>query len=139
MLSMGYRRLSMNLRDLEYVLALAETGHFGAAAKRCGVTQPTLSTQLARLEGELGVQIFERATGRVLVTPRGNVMIAQAGVVLDEVRHLREMARAAADFLNGRVTLGIIPTSGPYMLSHVLPLLKERHPKLSVYVREEMT
>lgn len=129
----------MNLRDLEYVLALAETGHFGAAASRCGVTQPTLSTQLARLEGELGAQIFERATGRVLVTPRGSALVAQAGVVLDEVRHLRELARAAADFLSGRVMLGIIPTVGPYLLSHVLPLLKERHPDLSLFVREEMT
>ena len=85
------------------------------------------------------MQLFERATGRVLVSPRGNAVVAQAGVVLDEVRHLREIARAAADFLNGRVTLGIIPTAGPYLLSHVMPLLKEKHPRLSLYVREAFT
>ncbi|HWE04907.1 MAG TPA: LysR substrate-binding domain-containing protein [Tepidisphaeraceae bacterium] len=129
----------MNLRDLEYVLALAETGHFGAAATRCCVTQPTLSTQIARLEAELGVQIFERATGRVLVTPRGNAVVAQAGVVLDEVRLLRETGREASNFLAGRVTIGIIPTAGAYLLSHLLPLLKERHPRLRLYIREEMT
>ena len=129
----------MNLRDLEYVLALAQTGHFGSAAVRCGVTQPTLSTQLARLEAELGVQIFERATGRAMVTSGGKAVVAQAGVVLDGVRHLRELAREAADFLGGRVTLGIIPTAGPYLLSHVLPLLKERHPDLSLYIREDVT
>jgi LysR family hydrogen peroxide-inducible transcriptional activator len=129
----------MNLRDLEYVLALAETGHFGAAASRCGVTQPTLSTQLARLEAELGVQLFERATGRVLLTPRGSSVVAQAGVVLDEVRQLREIARGQADFLGGRVNLGIIPTAGPYLLAHVLPVLKERHPKMRLYVREGLT
>ena len=129
----------MNLRDLEYVLALGETGHFGAAASRCGVTQPTLSTQIARLEAELGVQLFERATGRALVTQRGSAVVAQAGVVLDEVRHLRELAREASDFLNGKVTLGIIPTSGPYLLSHVLPVLRARHPNLRLYVREGLT
>jgi LysR family hydrogen peroxide-inducible transcriptional activator len=129
----------MNLRDLEYILALAETGHFGDAAGRCGVTQPTLSTQIARLEAELGVQIFERATGRVLVTSRGSAVVAQAGVVLDEVRHLRETARAASDFLTGRVTLGIIPTAGTYLLAQVLPLLRQRHPRLQLYIREEMT
>jgi len=128
-----------DLRDLEYVLALAGTGHFGAAATQCCVTQPTLSTQIARLEAELGVQIFERATGRVLVTARGSAVVAQAGVVLDEVRHLRETARAAADFLIGRLTLGSFQRPAPICWPMSFRCSGKRHPRLKVYIREEMT
>lgn len=129
----------MNLRDLEYVVALAEAAHFGRAAAKCRVTQPTLSMQLAHLESELGVQLFERQPRRVLPTPQGRAVAAQAVVVLAEVRRLREVAKAPRDILAGPLRFGLIPTVGPYLLPHLLSLLKERHPALRLLVQEGTT
>jgi LysR family hydrogen peroxide-inducible transcriptional activator len=129
----------MNLRDLEYLLALAEVGHFGGAALRCRVTQPTLSVQVAKLENELGVQVFERGARKVVPTRVGRALIAQAGVILDEVRRLREIAHAAEDPLAGAFRLGVIPTACAYLLPHILPTLKQLHPRMELFVREEVT
>lgn len=128
----------MNLRDLEYLLALAETGHFGSAAVRCHVTQPTLSTQIAKLEKELGVDIFER--GRYITpTATGREVIAQASVILDEVRRLQQIAQGAEDPLTGLFRLGVIHTVGPYLLPTLLPLLQQACPELKLYIREGLT
>ncbi len=129
----------MNLRDLEYILALAEAGSFGGAATRCRVTQPTLSTQVAKLESELGVQLFERASKRVAPTTVGRSIIEQASVVIDEARRLREIARVAEDPLAGPFHLGVIATAGPYLMPYLLPFFKQHHPRLELYVREDLT
>lgn len=129
----------MNIRDLQYVLALMEDGHFGRAAARCGVTQPTLSMQLANLEAELGVQLFERQPRRVIPTPQGRAVARQAVVVLEEIQRLKEAARATQDLLEGPFNLGLIPTVGPYLLPRLLPILKRERPGVQLILREGLT
>ncbi len=129
----------MNTRDLEYVLALAETGHFGRAAARCRVSQPTLSTQVAKLEHTLGAALFERGPRRVTLTPAGQRVVQQARVVLDECDRLRHAAEEVSDQIAGPFKLGAIPTVGPYLLPHTLPVLKREHPEMELLIREEVT
>lgn len=129
----------MNLRDFEYVIALAETGHFGQAAARCHVTQPTLSTQVAKLEDSLGVQIFERGKRRVFPTKAGEAIVAQTRTVLNEVRRLEDMARQPGYPLGGPFRLGAIPTVGPYLLPHLLPILRTHYSELKLFVSEHIT
>lgn len=129
----------MNLRDLDYVLAVAETGHFGAAAQRCHVSQPTLSTQVRKLEAELGAALFERGSRGAVPTEIGRAVVAQARQVVDAAARLREIAHGARDPLTGVLRLGIIPTSGPYLLPHLLPALRQRFPRLRLYLKEAMT
>jgi LysR family hydrogen peroxide-inducible transcriptional activator len=129
----------MNLRDLDYVLAVAELGHFGEAAVRCNVSQPTLSTQIRKLEAEIGVVLFERGTKRAMPTEAGQVVIAQARIVVDQALRLRELAGEHHNPLGGRLRLGVIPTSGPYLLPHLLPVLRRRFPALKLLLREAMT
>src|ERR1700756_392335 len=114
----------MNLRDLEYAVCLAGEGQFRRAAERCNVSQPTLSAQIAKLEDELGVQLFERGTRGATPTLNGRALLQQAAVVLDAVERLKELARAAHDPLVGPFQLGVIPTVGPYLMPRLLPLLK---------------
>ena len=128
----------MNLRDLEYLMALADTRHFGEAAQRCQVTQPTLSTQIGKLERELEVEIFERGR-RVELTTAGREIISQASVVLDEVDRLRQIARGSKDPLNGAFRLGVLYTAGPYLLPSILPPIRQEYPKLELLVREGTT
>jgi len=129
----------MTLRDLEYFVALAETRHFGQAAERCHVTQPTLSMQIAKLEAELGTPLFERGKRRVGLTAAGRQILARAGSVLDGVSEIRELARGAAGKLAGPFYLGVIPTIGPYLLPHLLPELKAIYPEVKLFLREDMT
>lgn len=129
----------MNLRDLDYVVSLAADGQFRRAAERCHVSQPTLSTQIAKLEDELGIQLFERGPRAATPTINGRAIIRQARIVLDEVERLRALARTAQDPLSGPFHLGIIPTAGPYLLPRLLPTLRERWPKLQLLLREEQT
>lgn len=129
----------MNLRDLEYIVALADTGHFGRAAARCHVTQPTLSMQIAKVEQELGAPLFERGGRKVTLTKAGEKIVAKAGAVLDTVQEIREIARGSTGPLAGPFYLGAIPTVGPYLLPHILPTLKRLYPDLKLFLREEMT
>lgn len=129
----------MNLRDLEYAVSLAADGQFRRAATRCHVSQPTLSAQIAKLEDELGVQLFERGTRAATPTVNGRAIIRQAQIVLDEVERLRALARAARDPLSGPFHLGVIPTAGPYLLPRLLPALRARWPQLQLLLREEQT
>lgn len=129
----------MNLRDLDYVVALADLGHFGDAAQRCNVSQPTLSMQIRKLEEELGVALFERGAKGAVPTPAGTAVIAQARAVLAEVAKLREVAKATNEPLAGSLRLGVIPTSGPYLLPNLLPALKRRWPRLRLQLKEAMT
>ena len=129
----------MNTRDLEYVLALATTGQFGKAARRCGVSQPTLSTQVARLEAELGARLFERSPKGVAPTPTGQRVLAQARRVLDATEALRAEVDADTSRWAGPLRLGVIPTAGPYLLPHVLPIIRQCQPDAELLIREATT
>src|SRR5580692_703693 len=129
----------MNLRDLEYAVCLAGEGQFRRAAARCHVSQPTLSAQIAKLEDELGVQLFERGPRSVSPTVNGRALIRQAQIVLDEVERLKALARAGQDPLQGPFHLGVIPTAGPYLLPLLLPALREGWPQLQLLLREAQT
>jgi len=127
----------MNLRDLQYLVALADHRHFGRAAAACFVSQPTLSTQVRKLEEELGVALVERAPRKVMLTPAGHDMAERARRVLAEVAQMKEAARRSRDPEAGTVRLGIFPTLGPYLLPHVVPRLRERFPRLELLLVEE--
>ena len=129
----------MNIRDLTYLIAVAEEKHFGNAAKRCFVSQPTLSAQLKKLEEELGVQLFERSNRQVLVTPIGEDICRQARDILNDIEQLKRSAKAATDPLSGTLHLGIIPTLAPYLLPLIIAPLKNQLPDLELLLREEQT
>ena len=127
------------LRQLQYVVALADTLSFRAAAERCHVAQPSLSAQLAQLERALGARLFERDRRRVLLTAAGRGLVERARAVLRETADLVEAATRAGDPLNGRLQIGVIPTISPYLLPTAAPALRRAHPKLTVVWREEKT
>jgi LysR family hydrogen peroxide-inducible transcriptional activator len=128
----------MNLRDLRYLVALADLRHFGRAAESCHVSQPTLSTQVRKLEEELGVTLVERAP-RLMFTAVGQEIVARARRVLADVEQLREAARRTTDPEAGSLRLGMFPTLGPYLLPHVVPGLRARFPRLELLLVEEKT
>jgi LysR family transcriptional regulator, hydrogen peroxide-inducible genes activator len=129
----------MNLRDLRYLVAVAEHRHFGRAADACYVSQPTLSTQIKKLEGFLGVQLIERAHKQVMLTPAGYAVVERARRVLNEVDDMVELCRAAHDPLAGELRLGLIPTIAPYLLPHLVPALKQQLPRLKPLLYEDQT
>lgn len=129
----------MNLRDLEYFVALAEHRHFGRAAAACYVSQPTLSTQVKKLEAELGLQLIERSPRQVMLTAAGELVVGRARVILAEVQDIRGIARQAADPRSGSLRLGIFPTLGPYLLPHIVGPVHQRFPDLELLLVEEKT
>ena len=129
----------MNLRDLRYLIALADLRHFGRAAQACHVSQPTLSTQVRKLEAELGVALVERAPRQVMLTPVGRDIAERARRVLADIEQMRETARRTIDPEAGSVRLGMFPTLGPYLLPHVVPTLRARFPHLELLLVEEKT
>lgn len=129
----------MTLTELRYVVALARERHFGRAAQKCFVTQPTLSLALAKLEDELGVKLFERNKNEVLVTARGVEIVEQARRVLDEVAKIPHIARGGRDQLAGALRLGAIPTIGPYLLPDLVPILRKRAPAMPLVIEENLT
>lgn len=129
----------MNLRDLHYLVALAEYRHFGRAAKACFVSQPTLSTQIRKLEDELGVALVERTPRKVLLTEVGREIVARAHTALNEVEQIRSIAHRSLDPESGTLRLGIIPTLAPYLLPHVMPTIHRRFPRLELLLVEEKT
>jgi LysR family hydrogen peroxide-inducible transcriptional activator len=130
----------LSLRDLEYVVALAEESHFGRAAERCAVSQPTLSVQVRKLEEALGTVLFERSNRRVLLTPSGQAVVRQARAVLAEARALLLLAReGTGQGLRGRLVLAAIQTLGPYLFPQVLRGLRQAFPHLSLSLSEGRT
>jgi LysR family hydrogen peroxide-inducible transcriptional activator len=129
----------MTLTELKYVVALAQERHFGRAAQKCFVTQPTLSLALAKLEDELEVKLFERNKNEVLVTARGQAIVEQARRVLDEVGKIQHLARGGQDQLSGALRLGVIPTIGPYLLPDLIPILRKRAPEMPLILEENLT
>lgn len=127
----------MNLRDLKYLIALADLRHFGKAADACFVSQPTLSTQVRKLEEELGVTLVERAPRKVMLTPTGQDVVQRARRIVADVEQMREAARRSKDPESGSLRLGVFPTLGPYLLPHVVPHLRERFPQLELLLVEE--
>jgi LysR family hydrogen peroxide-inducible transcriptional activator len=127
----------VNLRDLRYLVALADHAHFGRAATACFVSQPTLSTQIRKLEEELGVSLVERAPRKVMLTPAGRDIAERARRVIGEVEQMKEVARRSQDPEAGTVRLGMFPTLGPYLLPHVVPGIRARFPKLELLLVEE--
>lgn len=129
----------LSLRDLEYVVAVDEQRHFGRAAERCAVSQPSLSAQVRKLEELLGVPLFERTSRRVLPTPQGEAVIRQARKVLEEARRLLAIAAGMEGALVGSLSLGAIQTLGPYLFPHVLPVIRRCHPELELVLSEGRT
>ena len=126
-----------SLRQLEYVLAVHDLHHFGRAASRCGVSQPTLSVQIAQVEENVGVPLFERTSSAVVTTPAGVILARTARLVLATVDEtLDDLARRSAA-LGGTMRLGTPPTFGPYFLPRLLPGLHERYPDLQIFIRED--
>ena len=129
----------MNLRDLRYLVALADLKHFGRAAEASFVSQPTLSTQIKKLEEELGVPLIERNPRNVLLTDVGEAVVARARLMLREADEIKNIARRAKDPASGAVKIGIFPTLGPYLLPHVVPQIVAKFPKLELMLFEEKT
>jgi LysR family hydrogen peroxide-inducible transcriptional activator len=129
----------LSLRDLEYLLAVAEHLAFGRAAQACSVSQPTLSAQIRKVEELLQVEVFERTPRGVLLTSRGAEVVQQARLVVAEARRLFEVAAAGAAPMEGGFRLGVISTLGPYLVPFLLRPLRERFPKLRLLLSEGMT
>lgn len=129
----------MTLTDLKYIVALAREHHFGRAADKCFVSQPTLSVAVKKLEEELGVILFERSPQEVRVTPIGERIVAQAEKVLAEASQLTEIAATGKNPLAGPLRLGVIYTIGPWLLPRLVPLLRERAPEMPLLLEENYT
>jgi len=127
----------LNLRDLKYLVALADLRHFGKAADACFVSQPTLSTQIRKLEEELGVTLVERAPRKVMLTAAGQDVVQRARRIVAEIDEMKEAARRSRDPESGSLRLGVFPTLGPYLLPHAVPRLRERFPGLELLLVEE--
>lgn len=129
----------MTLTDLRYIVALAAERHFGRAAEKCFVSQPTLSVAVKKLEDQLGVALFERSPQEVRVTPIGERIVAQAAKVLAEAAQLTEIASAGKDPLTGPLRIGVIYTIAPWLLPKLVPLVKERAPAMPLILEENFT
>ncbi|PTM93461.1 LysR substrate-binding domain-containing protein [Mycoplana dimorpha] len=127
----------MNLRELEYLIALADLRHFGRAAEVCNVSQPTLSMQIRKLEDELGAPLLERTPRSLMLTPFGRDTVARARRIMGEVEEMRRAALRSRDPETGSLRLGIFPTLGPYLLPHVVPHIRQRYPRLEMLLAEE--
>ncbi|MEZ5598257.1 MAG: LysR substrate-binding domain-containing protein [Pseudomonadales bacterium] len=129
----------MNIRDLRYLVAVADLKHFGHAAQACHVSQPTLSTQLKKLEETLDVVLIERTNKQVALSGVGEKIVAQARRVLREVDELSRIAEQHRDPFGGDLRLGVIPTVAPYLLPRILGPIRKRFPKLRIQLNEGQT
>ncbi len=130
---------TIGLTQLGYAVAVDTHRHFARAAQACGVTQPTLSMQLAKLERTLGLILFDRTVTPVVPTDVGRLVIEQARVALREVARLGDIAAAQAGVVTGELRLGIIPTLAPHLLPRLIPALARRHPDLELVIEERIT
>jgi LysR family transcriptional regulator, hydrogen peroxide-inducible genes activator len=129
----------MTLTELRYIVTLAQEQHFGRAADRCYVSQPTLSIAVKKLEDELGVALFERTKSRVQPTPLGEQIIAQANLVLEQTAAIKDLADAGKDQLSSPLSVGAIFTIGPYLLPKFIPHLQQLAQRMPLYVEEGYT
>lgn len=129
----------VTLRQLQYLVAVADAGSFRAAARSCGVSQPSLSAQIALAEDALGIQVFERTSRRCAATPEGTRVVARARAILLAMDDLVASARPPSDPTHGLLQLGILPTVAPYLLPHLAPALRAAFPRLTIAWSEEKT
>ena len=129
----------MTLTELRYIVSLARERHFGRAADKCHVSQPTLSVALKKVEGRIGALLFERSSADVRLTPLGEQVAAQAERVLEEAARLEEIAQQGKDPLVGPLRLGVIYTIAPYLLPRLIPSLNRRAPEMPLYLQENFT
>ena len=129
----------MTLTELRYIVTLAQEQHFGRAADRCHVAQPTLSVAVKRLEEELNTAIFERSKSRVSPTPVGEQIIQQAQRVLEQVSQIKDTASKSQDHLSEPLRVGAIFTIGPYLLPRIIPAIRELAPSMPLYLDESYT
>lgn len=132
-------KLLPSLKQLEYLVALADTLHFARASERCNITPSTLSAGIRDLEHVVGVALAERTKRRVLMTPIGNEIAARARLLLRDAQDIMDLAAANHEPMTGAMRLGVIPTISPFLLPRVLPKLSRRYPGLQLYLREEQT
>lgn len=129
----------MNLQTIKYLSALAKYQHFGKAAQMCFVSQPTLSMQIKKMEESLGVQLLERTNKSVRLTEIGLLLAQYADNILRDVHSMQEAAKSAKDPFHCQLKIGVIPTSGPYLLPKILPTLRQDFPNLSFLLIEKQT
>ena len=129
----------MNLRDLEYLSAIGELKHFRKAAEKCFVSQPTLSGQIKKLEEEIGVQLLERTTRNVFLTPIGEEIVKIARRILADVDSIENMVSTFSDPMSGPLNIGLIPTIAPYLLPLIMQPLNKTYPKLEIVLHELQT
>lgn len=129
----------MTLTELKYIVALAQEQHFGRAAEKCYVSQPTLSLAVKKLEEELDIAIFERSKSSVTVTPLGERIITQAQKVLEEARTIRDIAAYGRDQLTSPLRIGAIYTVGPYVFPHLVPFIHREAPGMPLFLEESYT
>ncbi len=129
----------MTLTDLRYLVALAHERHFGRAAEKCHVSQPTLSVAVKKVEEELGIQLFERSASEVKITETGRRIVAQAERVLMEAGQIQEIAAAGKDPLAGPLRVGVIYTIGPYLLPRLIPRVHQLAPRMPLIIQENFT
>jgi LysR family hydrogen peroxide-inducible transcriptional activator len=129
----------MTLTELRYIVAVARERHFGNAAKTCFVSQPTLSVAIKKLEEELGVALFERASGEIAPTAVGERVIEQAQRVLEQSQAIKEIAKRGQDPLQGPLRIGVIYTIAPYLLPGVVRLMRQRAPGMPLHLQENYT
>ena len=127
------------LKQLQYFLALTETGHFGRAAERCFVSQSAFSNAIRELESGLGAELVDRTNRNVTITATGQEVAVQAELVMRDVETLVESARGPAEPLSGELRLGVIPTIAPFVLPATLPRLRKRYPDLELLLAEDQT
>ncbi|MEX0345415.1 MAG: LysR substrate-binding domain-containing protein [Rhizobiaceae bacterium] len=129
----------LTTRQLLYFEALAETGHFGRAAKQVHVSQPALSVQIAEMESDLGYPVVERRTGGAVLTSRGETLLTRVKSALEALRAIEAEARADSGFFDGKLRLGVIPTIAPYLLPSLVPEIRQAHPELQLEIKETTT
>lgn len=128
-----------SLRQMEYLVAIADTGTFSAAAKQTFVSQPSLSAQIKDMEAHIGVALFERGRHGALLTPIGEDIASRARMILRQVEEMKVLGREAEGTLAGRIKLGVLPSVGPYLLPQATRRLHKAYPELRLFVREERT
>ena len=129
----------ISLKQLNYALAVQHTRHFKQAAERCYVSQSTLSSAIAEMESQLGVQIFERDNKKVLITPLGEQILARAQDVINQVQDIEQLAKSRSEPFSQPMKLGVIPTIGPYLLPKVLPALRRQYPDFELSLVENQS
>ncbi len=129
----------MNLRDVKYIVTVAETRNFTRAAKLCNVSQPTLSTQIHKVEENLNTKIFERSGNSIKCTPIGSKIVKYASIILTQADAIQELSRTKVDPFAGELRLGVFPTLAPYYSPKIISVFSEKYPRMELVIKEEKT